>query len=210
MKNNQVLVAPNSSSYSSLLDAAAVGDDWELDQAVLHLAPEFHRLAAAFRPRYCDYPVLEQAARAGALKAAAKFDPLKSKDFAAFAKMVISHAIGDEMDRILRGRLILLHDFKPWEQAKFAPEPVQETTPANLIERAEAGNEVIHTVRSWIEGRPSRQKEYIRLHFFEGHTKAETARWMRISKAAVSKLHAAVIAAGKSGLATLKAELAYC
>ena len=208
MKNHQECIASHP-SYLNLLHAAAAPDELKLDVALLQLSPEFHRLAAAFRPRYCDFPLLEQAARTGALKAAAKFDPARSKDFAAFAKMVITHAIKDEMDRILRGRLLLLHDFNPCEQSQIAPEPVQEG-PGVLMERAEVSGEITQAVRSWIASRPPRQKEYIRLHFFEGRTKAETARWMRISKAAVSKLHSAVISAGESGLAAFKTEIAFC
>src|SRR5207249_3970116 len=106
------------------------------------------RLVRYFSPRACDTPALEQAARFGALKAAAKFEPARSEDFGAFAKMTIKDAVKDEIDRICRQRLPLLDDLpnvvSDVLREEFVPSPA-----FNLV-RAESLSAVTENVRTWV------------------------------------------------------------
>lgn len=196
------------SAFTELLWAARNCDDIKINDSLSRLRPQMRPLVLHCRPKPCDFSIFEQAAFWGALKASAKFDPSRSSDFSAFARMAIKCALQDEAGRMRRSGLLLLADVEDGADAfeKFTAGS-GGVCPAVELESKEARREIRIGVQAWIAKRPVRQREYIRLHFTEGFSKAESARRMGISKAAVSKLHAAVVAAGRMELAGLEQHL---
>jgi RNA polymerase sigma factor (sigma-70 family) len=196
--------------FSNLLRAVSEQDEPRVNDALTSLELELLRLVSRYGPRACDISALKQAARFGAMKAASKFELRRSKNFVAFARMAIKRVIQDEIDRMRREHLVLWDDlqFLLAPQKIFALEPMCES-PARELERTEASTEAIATVRAWVAQRPARQKEYIRLHFGEGLTKAQAARSMGISKAAVTKMHDSLMAAGREELANMEGHLTF-
>src|SRR5436309_3314005 len=100
------------SAFAELLCAARNCDDLKINDSLSRLRPQMRPLVLHSRPRPCDFPQFEQAAFWGALKASPKFDPSRSSDFSAFARMAIKCALQDEAGRIRRHGIFLLSDLE--------------------------------------------------------------------------------------------------
>lgn len=157
-----------------------------------------------------DIPPLHQAACQALIRAAEKFDSSRGKPFEHLANRAIRNAILDELKAQSRATRNLDYfgetdTLDTWMSDHDGEQPSVLDEIVHHEARAEAQ---LH-VGNWVKRRPVRQREFIRLHYEEGLSKSETARRMRITKPAVTKLNAAILRAGRHDLAWLEESLIY-
>lgn len=145
-----------------------------------------------------------QVALIALLKAAHNFRHAHGKPFARYARKVMANAVRDKFraelraNRLGRDRAMAIdvHHHLQLVRGTCCPPPdlAADEHQAQLERR----------VRDWVNGCPPRQRELIELCYDRGMKPAEAARTMGISRAAVKKLHNAIVTRGRKELSAVQ------
>lgn len=190
---------------NALRQALTAGNESAITDACIELTDYIQATARAYSRRECDWASLEQTALMAIVRAIHSFNPNRGKPLEHLVRVAVKNALLDEKMRNDK-------HFRRFEYTGIDPTEIYKSanlaedlapSPADLAILQEHLDSISGPTRRWISTRSIRQQEVIQVHYFDGLTKAGTARHLRISKAAISKLDAALRAAGRNDLTTI-------
>lgn len=211
---NQAEPVPASPETSAAIALLAQGDGPEAERAKLRLIEDHDPLVAATMRRLYTPAGMredaEQAARLAMLVALRRYDPARATPFGAYARKDVHRAVAEVVFDASRRRDLQRSDGRDADTrhqptvaslSRQALPPDVEAVDADdyrLVEERPA----IEAVRAFVDGLPLSQRRVVDLVFWEGLTKAEAARQLGISRAAVGQMLSRVYAQGREVLAS--------
>lgn len=174
-----------------------------VETACSDLRPYVQAVAKTYCKRPADLPHFEQVALITIVRVAERFDPTRGTPIEHLVRVAVKRAILDELkSEAARSRRLEVFAIDPGEEPHFHVQDAA-ASPAEIVAQSELQSHLAAQVGSWLKSRPSAEREFIMLLFFEHLSPADVARRLRVSRAAVSKRWRSTIARARVELAHL-------
>lgn len=203
MSASQVSIL-NESVLDDFCLAVRINDCSTVDRFYRILEPEIQMLASVYGRNGAICSELAQDIRIALWESANKFQPDRGVPFHRYVRTAISNRAIYHLrsEKRRNKRFPLCAEIGDDEVHRSIGDPGPEHPELGLLRNVDS-TYIRGRIASWARTLSPRHQQLLELHFVQGKTKAEAARTMQISKAAVTKAGAAIVASGQLALADL-------
>lgn len=179
------------------------GDQRAATAAYSNIKPFLAGVARTYCKRPADWPRYEQAGLIAITRTCGQFDSDRGKPIQHLVRVAVKNAMLDELRKDKSwGRVELSGlDYIAVDNPRFHC----HDTPSDSLVRSELRAHLAAQVRIWLEDCTPRQRDFVRLHFFDGLPQARVADRLGVSKAAISKLRKTTLNRARVQLADVHA-----